>query len=300
MQRGVLVALVVVGLTAACQDATPPRTPQAATPPPAAATPPAPAAQARAEPPPAPVNPETQRGIREALMKELEIVALRNCIFERVGSRNDGGYVMCGNLLDGAKSVYSYGIGGNDDWGCALSTRLKAPAHQYDCFDPPNLACPGGQFVSHNECVWPRTEIAENRVFDTIDNQIKKNGDAGKALVVKIDVEGAEWRSLLETPDSVLERFDQLAMELHGVDEAHFVDTLKKLKRTFYLVHLHYNNWACGADLAPFAARAYQVLFVNKRLGQLGKPPAGRPQARDFDAPDNPAGPECPAPVAKP
>ena len=137
-------------------------------------------------------------------------------------------------------------------------------------------------------------------MFDSIPSQITRNGDAAKNLIVKIDVEGAEWRALLETPDAVLDKFDQLAMELHGTSEAHFIDVVQKLKRTFHLVHVHYNNWACTPTLPPFPAAAYQVLFVNKRLGIVGPPPAGQPAARDFDAPDNPDGPECQLPVPTP
>lgn len=243
---------------------------------------------------------QSQRAIREALLASLTPVTLSNCTLARIGSKNDGGYVMCANLMGEAKAGYSYGIGGHDEWGCSISKTLGAPVHQYDCFQPPNVPCPGGTFVPHNECVWPRTETVENRVFDTLANQIARNGDAGKRLIVKIDVEGAEWRSLLEAPDAVLDQFDQLAMELHGTNEAHFIDVIQKLKRLFHLVNIHYNNWACSGDVAPFPANAYQVLFVNKRVGVLGPPPAGQPAASDFNAPDNPGGPDCQTPVTKP
>jgi hypothetical protein len=275
---------MVLGL-AACRAATPPEAPKPASPAPARA----PGMEA-----------QSQRAIREALLASLTPVTLSNCTFARIGSRNDGGYVMCANLMSEARAGYSYGIGGHDEWGCSISKTLKAPVHQYDCFEPPNLSCPGGTFVPHNECVWPRTETVEKRVFDTLTNQIARNGDAGKRLIVKIDVEGAEWRSLLETSDAVLDQFDQLAMELHGTNEAHFIDLIQKLKRTFHLVNIHYNNWACTSDLAPFPAGAYQVLFVNKRVGILGPAPAGQPTARDFNAPDNPNGPDCQPPVTTP
>lgn len=242
----------------------------------------------------------SQRAIRDALLASLAPVTLSNCTFTRVGSRNDGGYVMCGNLMAKATAGYSYGIGGNDDWGCSISKTLKSPVHQYDCFQPPTMGCAGGQFVPHNECVGTKAETVDGRLFDSIPSQITRNGDAAKNLIVKIDVEGAEWRALLETPDAVLDKFDQLAMELHGTSEAHYIDVVQKLKRTFHLVHVHYNNWACTPTLPPFAAAAYQVLFVNKRLGIVGPQPAGQPTARDFDAPDNPAGPECQPPVPTP
>ena len=68
-----------------------------------------------------------------------------------------------------------------------------------------------------------------------------------------------------KTPDEVLDSFDQLAMELHGTSEPHFIDVIQKLKRTFHLVHIHFNNWACTPNFPPFPAGAFEVLFVNKR-----------------------------------
>jgi hypothetical protein len=51
----------------------------------------------------------TARQIRQQLLMELQPVALQNCTMKRVGSPNDGGYLMCGNLLGGVESAYSYG-----------------------------------------------------------------------------------------------------------------------------------------------------------------------------------------------
>ena len=107
-------------------------------------------------------------------------------------------------------------------------------------------------------------------------------------------MEGAEWDSLMATPDEVLERIDQLPMEFHGVDERRFVRVVEKLKRTFYLVNVHFNNFSCADDLAPFPAWAYQVLWVNKRLGELD-PANVAPMPSPLNAPDNPTRPECQA-----
>jgi hypothetical protein len=236
---------------------------------------------------------EQNQGFRRALLEELRPVTLKNCSFKRFGSPNDGGYVMCENLNADAESAYSYGIGGNDDWGCEISSTYRVAVHQYDCFNPPELSCKGGRFVPHTQCVGPKTELIDSRPFDTLSNQISKNGDFGKRLIVKMDVEGAEWASLLATPDEVLERIDQLPIELHGVSEPRFLELVQKLKRGFYLVHLHFNNWACAADQPPFPASVYQVLFVNKRIGVVGTPKTGSLPAQAFDAPDNPNGPDC-------
>ena len=96
-----------------------------------------------------------------------------------------------------------------------------------------------------------------------MENQISKNFDTGKPLIVKIDVEGAEWDSLLATPDAVLDQIDQMPMELHGANEQRFLEVVRRLKQKFHLVNLHFNNYSCTAAMDPLPAWAYQVLWVN-------------------------------------
>src|ERR1700757_522040 len=81
------------------------------------------------------------RRLREAILAELQPVALKNCTFKRFGSANDGGYLMCENLIEPLDAGYSYGVGSNDDWGCEVSRRYHVPVHQYDCFDPARPTC---------------------------------------------------------------------------------------------------------------------------------------------------------------
>jgi hypothetical protein len=215
-----------------------------------------------------PATVPTPGQLREVLFAELQPVRLANCEFERFGEKHDGGYLLCGNLLSSVQSAYSYGISGYDGWGCQVSKRLKVEVHEYDCFDLTEPACPGGRTIFHAECVGgaPATDKA-GRIFDTPEHQILKNGDAGKHLVVKMDVEGAEWDTFLRTPDDLFERIDQLVVEFHGVDKERFPDAVRKLKRFFYIANLHFNNYTCIRRQEPFPAWAYEALFVSKRLG---------------------------------
>jgi hypothetical protein len=230
---------------------------------------------------------------RYDLFAELQPARLANCTFERFGEPNDGGYLLCANLLASVRSAYSYGISGYDQWGCDVSRRLVVPVHEYDCFDATRPLCPEGRPVFHDECVAGETARIEGRPFDTPENQLAKNGDAGKHLVVKIDVEGAEWDTLLRTPDAILDRIDQLAIELHGVDQPErFLGVVRKLKRFFYVANMHFNNFSCARGIAPFPAWAYEVLFVSKHLGVLGgSGPAGAPPG--LTTPNNPASADC-------
>jgi len=241
---------------------------------------------------PSTATPE-QLARRAEIVAELQPVTLSNCELTRMGGPNDGGYLMCKNLLPGIQTAYSYGIGWEDNWGCDVSAAHKVPVHQYDCFSPVALQCAGGVFQLNAECVGPKTETIDGRKFDTIANQMARNGDTGKKMVVKIDVEGAEWQSILATPDEVLAGIDQMPMELHGVDDPGVLEALRKLKTHFYLLSVHFNNWSCDGRLAPMKAWAYQVLFVNKRLGVVGPQPAGSATVESLLAPDAPKQPDC-------
>jgi hypothetical protein len=240
-----------------------------------------------------------ERKLREAILAELQPVVLKNCTLKRFGSPNDGGYLMCENLIEPLDAAYSYGIGTNDDWGCEVSRRYHVPVHQYDCFDSARPTCNDGSFVFHNECVGNRTGYSDSHFFDTLENQIKKNGDIGRRLIVKMDIEGAEWKSLLAAPDKLLASIPQLAMEMHGFEDPDILEVLRKLKRNFYLVNLHFNNWSCTPRAAPLPAWAYQVLWVNKRIGTVDPTALVPAPISPLNAPDSPTWPDCQLPVTK-
>jgi len=246
------------------------------------------------------------RSQRRILFELLQPVALANCRLQRFGEANDGGYLLCGNLLSGVESGYSYGISGYDKWGCDVSSTLGVPVHQYDCFDLTQPVCPGGKTVFHPECVGDTAATIDGRPFDTIESQFSKNGDSAKHVVLKIDVEGAEWDSLLATPDAVLQRIDQMAVEFHWeldnsrwIQQERYNRLVRRLKEFFEIAHIHFNNASCLEELDPFPAWAYEVLFVSKRLAVID--PSGTAAGlHPLDAPNNPLFEDCqPQPAGK-
>ena len=235
---------------------------------------------------------------RQTLFEEITPVALTNCEVERYGDSHDGGYLSCKNLLPGAAAVYSYGINALDEWGCDISHLLQVPVHQYDCFNPIRPVCAVGAPVFHDECIGPVRAVESGRPFDTLEAQITRNGDAGKRLIVKLDVEGSEWQSLLDAPDHVLEQIDQLSVEFHDLHrgEPLYLATVRRLKRFFHIAHVHDNNWVCDPAAAPFPTSAIEVLFVNKRVGVADPSGAAPPPVHPLDSPNNKVLPDCQAP----
>jgi hypothetical protein len=242
---------------------------------------------------------------RRTLFQMLQPVALSNCRLERFGEPHDGGYLMCGNLLGAIEAGYSYGISGYDKWGCDISERFNVTVHQYDCFNTTQPACPRGRTVFHAECVGDTSATVEGRLFDSIENQFTKNGDRARRIVLKIDVEGAEWDSLLSAPDQVLAQIDQLAVEFHWLrddanrwqESARYIRVVQQLKEFFEIAHIHYNNASCVDGLNPFPTWAHEVLFVSKRIAVVD-PSVTVGGPHPLDAPNNPAFPDCQPPAS--
>jgi hypothetical protein len=239
---------------------------------------------------------------RQALFAMLQPVTIANCELERFGERNDGGYLMCGNLLEQVQAGYSYGISGYDDWGCEISKEADVEVHQYDCFNTERPWCVLGDTTFHEECVADAPAIIGGRRFDTVASQFARNGDTGKRVVFKIDIEGAEWDTILAMPDATLRQIDQMAVEFHWDEDprlgwahdARYLRAVARLREFFEVGHIHYNNASCVGDLAPFPSFAYEVLFVSKRLAVVdpGRPAIGVHQE---DAKNNWALADCQA-----
>jgi hypothetical protein len=230
--------------------------------------------------------------VREELFAEFAPVALSNCELKRFGDANEGGYLLCGNLLSEVRAAYSYGIDGTDNWGCQVAKELGVTTHQYDCFNTAIPPCNNSATRFNAECVGPEPATIDGRPFDTVANQVARNNDTGKHLVVKMDVEGSEWTSLLTASDTLLNTIDQIAVEFHEVEDPAFVNTVRRLKQLFHVAHRHQNNFGCEPGLDPFTGGYVEVLFVSKRLGQVASGVTVT-LPHPLDAPNAPWLPDC-------
>ena len=212
---------------------------------------------------------------------------------QRFGKNNDGGYLLCSELLENIQVAYSYGIDGRDSWGCDVSKRLNVNVHQYDCFNTEEPECEGGNFVFHPECIGSKKELIDKREFDTLENQIKKSKESSHGIILKMDIEGAEWDSLLNTPKEVLKNIDQLVIEFHSRDHEKEIKLLKRLNQYFYLVNLHYNNHSCSEHYLPLPSSVYEVLYVNKQIGIVDHNSRKYLDPNPLDMPNNPDFKDC-------
>ena len=66
------------------------------------------------------------------LLKELKIFNSSNGWRIRIGSNNDGGYVLLDSGLESIEIVYSYGVGDNSDFEAMVCEKYNAIARLYD------------------------------------------------------------------------------------------------------------------------------------------------------------------------
>ena len=100
-------------------------------------------------------------------------------------------------------------------------------------------------------------------------NHLRRNGDWGKRLAMKMDVEGAEWESLLDAPTRCSRASTSSPSSSTSFTRSASIQVVERLKRFFHVAHLHFNNVSCLGGIEPFPTWAYEVLFVSKRIGKI-------------------------------
>ena len=191
----------------------------------------------------------------------------------RLGRPRDGGYVILDheNLSDTV--LYSYGIGDNDSFDRDFGKRYGVRVQQYDFSIAPPAEKEG--FTFHQQGI--SHEKKQN--CNTLQAHLEQNGDGDKRIFLKIDVEGAEWLSLLHTPESVLKQCNQIVIELHDlsgcgktgnypdVTQAQKIQMLEKITKHFHCWHVHANNYANIHMVDGFKVPdALEVTFINQAL----------------------------------
>lgn len=237
----------------------------------------------------------------------------------RLGSANDGGYVVPLAAVMGAKALVSFGL--RFDWNFERDFQRLNPDAVIHCYDH-TVSGRGALWFSVTETLRSlasgrshalRTALtwADYRRFfrgkarhfqqriwrdhsrnsATISDVLERVKDL-RPIFLKIDVEGSEYRIL----DDVLENADKInaiAIEFHDLDihPQSFNSILDDIRQKFHVVHVHANNYA---DLSPFNfPNALEVTFLNKRLfEQDPAASAHRYPLAGLDQPNDPATPD--------
>ena len=207
-----------------------------------------------------------KRDLLEELHAQLLLYAVPNYIqFVRVGNSHDGGYVMAESV--GEKIAYSFGIANDVSWD---SDMVNSGFTIY-MYDPTIDDLPLSSDMFH----FSRIGITGNKESDKMKHlsTLLHSNDHEKEnhMVLKVDVEGAEWDFLNEVSEKTLEKFDQILFEFHGLLDfwslPEKIKCLKKLNKTHRLIHVHANNYA---DVLEYDGRSYpdtiEATYIHNNL----------------------------------
>ena len=198
----------------------------------------------------------------DELHRLLHIAKAEGYELVRTGNKNDGGYIMLDDLPGGI--AYSFGIAQNVEWDRDMAER------GYDVFMYDHTI--DGLPEENPRYHWSKLGIGDGSGKDdrlkTLEEFISRNGHEGKRnMILKMDVEGAEWGFLESVKPETLTQFRQILFEFHGLlypqkDGRKISDILsafRKINETHQLLHLHPCNYA--ADYVSVDGRNYPAII---------------------------------------
>ena len=179
----------------------------------------------------------------EEIHELLHIAKLKDCQLVRIGKDYDGGYIMPDDFSNDDKIAYSFGISTDVSWDKGMASR------GYDVFMYDHTI--DGLPEENPRFHWSKLGIADGVNHDdrlkTLDEFIKANHHEDKHnIILKMDVEEAEWGCLEAVSSDTLSRFTQILIEFHGINspklQPRIPAVLRKLNQTHVPVHIHGQN----------------------------------------------------------
>ncbi len=166
----------------------------------------------------------------------------------RIGPENDGGYLLPDDL-DGIRHAFSPGVSNESGFEAELADRGMQVFLADHSVDAPAVNHP--RFVFDKRFVGCLTDER----YITLDDwhAAKLGADPDTELLLQMDIEGAEYETLLAASPGLLARFRIMVIELHWLPQlwnqpffAIASRMFDKLLATHAVVHIHPNN-CCGS-----------------------------------------------------
>lgn len=207
------------------------------------------------------------------LKELLRIKKVNDFNLVRVGvGRSDGGYIMLQDFQD-TGIAYSFGISNDVSWD-SIMVELDYQVYMYDhTIDALPYEKAGFHYFKEGIAGIDRTDAPLKTLKHFIERNAHKDN---KNMILKMDVEGAEWE-FLETVDfDTLKQFDQIVFELHDIVRANtsgygkILSLLEKINKTHSVIHVHGNNSGCllkvGDTIFP---DVLEVSYVNNNKYEI-------------------------------
>ncbi len=192
--------------------------------------------------------------------------------------------------IDSATTPIAYSIGINRDvsWDTDIANR-GIDVFMYD-HTIPGLPTAHPRFHFHRLGL---TGTIPGDALRTLAHIVSDNHhDRHEQMLLKLDIEGAEWDALSHAPSALLARFSQIVIELHDLiptthdDHSALIPrVLEKLLETHRPVHVHGNSYRNSLVLPGLVLPACaEVTYVSRAVYGERLKPCTRLFPTQFDA----------------
>jgi hypothetical protein len=184
----------------------------------------------------------------------------------RIGGNNDGGYLIPNDLED-ITACFSPGVDVTASFEKDLLERgIKSHLADASVDGPPD----GLEVASFTK---KYLDGVNTENYMTLADWVLRNAYSGEDLILQMDIEGAEYVTILSTPSEILRNFRMMAIEIHDVQQWFnnpfawgVVQTFfKKLSQDFHVVHNHPNNNCQFIDVnGLLMPTVFELTFLRK------------------------------------
>ena len=197
----------------------------------------------------------------------------------RVGGSGDGAYLVPDDL-EAIDACFSPGVSNTIGFEVELAEKYGIPSYLCDASSNPDRL----PLIPDMHIFMPRwLGSFDSDTTTTLDAWVlgSEHCDA-QNLLLQMDIEGAEFNSLLACSTSILSLFRVFVVELHWMERLRsarflnqvFMPTMHKLGRIFDCVHAHANNCCGSTNLCGVAVpNVIELTYYRKDANSCLYPP---------------------------
>lgn len=163
----------------------------------------------------------------------------------RIGGKGDGGYLIPDDL-DGISACFSPGVDVTSTFEEELSTKYDIKSYMVD-FSVDKPPVENKLFQFEKKFLGNKNDDKFIRLEDWVKNNLDESDNSD--LLLQMDIEGAEYEVIIDTPQGVFTKFRIMAIEFHLLDmifNKHAFMMMEavfdKLSNDFTVAHIHPNN----------------------------------------------------------
>jgi FkbM family methyltransferase len=132
----------------------------------------------------------------------------------RYGGDYDGGYILNPELVSDSSHVYSYGVGPDESF-ITFDRHMSTLGKKVFMYD----ASVKSQWFSADKNFHFKSEYVNS---SNISQHIKDNNHINNTnMILKMDIEGNEFETLINCDESVFSHFNQIGLEVHDILNSH-------------------------------------------------------------------------------